>query len=93
MRPLPVPLSDTDMHGRKTGIGKRHFEAGKIENSFSLLFTHVGARKKLMARISKSEPLILKSKPLIFCSLKTPSHQPETNGYAVNRISAELAGG
>ena len=48
MRPLPVPLSDTDMHGRKTGTGKRYFEAGKIENSFSLLFTHVGARKKYL---------------------------------------------
>ena len=31
----------------------------------------MGARKKLVARISKSEPLILKSKPLIFCPLKT----------------------
>ena len=31
----------------------------------------MGTRKKLVARISKSEPLILKSKPLIFCPLKT----------------------
>ena len=31
----------------------------------------MGAKKKLVARISKSEPLILKSKPLIFCPLKT----------------------
>ncbi len=31
----------------------------------------MGAKKKLVARILKSEPLILKSKPLIFCPLKT----------------------
>jgi hypothetical protein len=31
----------------------------------------MGAKKKLVARISKSEPLILKSKPLIFFPLKT----------------------
>ena len=33
----------------------------------------MGAKKKLVARISKSEPLILKSKPLIFSPLKTRS--------------------
>jgi hypothetical protein len=33
----------------------------------------MGARKKLVARILKSEPLILKSKPLIFRPLKTRS--------------------
>ena len=31
----------------------------------------MGTRKKLVARISKSEPLILKSKPLIFRPMKT----------------------
>jgi hypothetical protein len=31
----------------------------------------MGAKKKLVARILKSEPLILKSKPLIFCPVKT----------------------
>jgi hypothetical protein len=31
----------------------------------------MGANKKLVARILKSEPLILKSKPLILCPLKT----------------------
>ena len=33
----------------------------------------MGAKKKLVARILKSEPLILKSKPLIFRPLKTRS--------------------
>ena len=46
---------------------KRH---PKNENRFSALFTRMGAKKKLVARILKSEPLILKSKPLIFCPLK-----------------------
>ena len=41
------------------------------ENWFSARKPHMGARKKLVARISKSEPLILKSKPLIFRPLKT----------------------
>ena len=31
----------------------------------------MGERKKLVARISKFEPLILKSKPLMFCPVKT----------------------
>ena len=43
----------------------------KIENWFSVIKTHTGVKKKLVARILKSEPLILKSKPLIFCPLKT----------------------
>ena len=47
---------------------KRH---PKNENRFSALFTRMGAKKKLVARILKSEPLILKSKPLIFRPLKT----------------------
>ena len=43
----------------------------KNENWFSVCLSHMGAKKKLVARILKSEPLILKSKPLIFCPLKT----------------------
>ena len=36
-----------------------------------MLFTPLGERKKLVARISKSEPLILKSEPLIFHPFQT----------------------
>ena len=46
------------------------FQVWKSENWFSACFTHMGAKKKLVARISKSEPLILKSKPLIFSLLQ-----------------------
>ena len=40
----------------------------------------MGARKKLVARILKSEPLILKFKPLISAPLKTRPAVPVTNG-------------
>ena len=56
--------------GGKSGA-KPTFPVRKNENLFSMRLPHIGARKKLVARISKSEPLILKSKPLIFCPLKT----------------------
>ena len=67
----PQTCSNTDIVRRKTGAGKRAFQVRKIENWFSERLPRMGARKKLVARISKSEPLILKSKPLIFCPLKT----------------------
>ena len=38
---------------------------------FTGIYTPLGANKKLVARISKSEPLILKSKAHIFCPMKT----------------------
>ena len=43
----------------------------KSENWFSAVLAHMGAKKKLVARILKSEPLILKSKPLIFHPVET----------------------
>ena len=61
-------------HGHKYcgfSYEKRHFQVRKIENWFSERLPHMGDKKKLVARISKSEPLILKSKPLIFCPQKT----------------------
>ena len=45
--------------------------AGDFENLFTGIYTQLGANKKLVARISKSEPLILKSKAHILCSMKT----------------------
>ena len=60
---------------RKLCDRKGRFRARKDENWFSARLPHLGERKKLVARILKSEPLILKSKPLIFCPLKT---RPET---------------
>jgi len=36
----------TDKRRRKTGAGKRVFSVLKIENWFSAVFTHVGAKKK-----------------------------------------------
>ena len=59
------------MGRRKTGAGGRPLRVRENGNWFSERLPHMGERKKLVARISKSEPLILKSKPLIFCSLKT----------------------
>ena len=62
----------------------------------------MGAKKKLVARISKSEPLILKSKPLIFHPLKTcygnaRKMQTKTdcalNSACCCRINAEQPGG
>ena len=38
---------------------------------FTGIYTLLGANKKLVARISKSEPLILKSKAHIFYPMKT----------------------
>ena len=38
---------------------------------FTGIYTLLGANKKLVARISKSEPLILKSKAQILCYMKT----------------------
>ena len=55
----------------KTRAEKRAFQVLKIENWFSERLPRMGEKKKLVARILKSEPLILKSKPLIFCPLKT----------------------
>ena len=61
----------------------------------------MGAKKKLVARISKSEPLILKSKPLIFHPVKTAlKHAPEMqtktdcalNSACCCRINAERPG-
>ena len=57
--------------GWKTCAAKRAFRVLKIENWFSVYLPRMGAKKKLVARILKSEPLILKSKPLIFCPVKT----------------------
>ena len=51
----------------KTGV----FGA-EIGNWFSERLPQMGERKKLVARISKSEPLILKSKPLIFLPHENP---------------------
>ena len=45
--------------------------AGDFENLFTGIYTPLGANKKLVARISKSEPLILKSKAHIFYPMKT----------------------
>ena len=70
-------------HGHKYcgfSYEKRHFQVRKIENWFSERLPHMGDKKKLVARISKSEPLILKSKPLIFHLVKTARLVPETNG-------------
>ena len=51
--------------------------------------TGVGAKRKLVARISKSEPLILKSKPLIF---RPPETRPAGAGnqWPFGRISVCL---
>ena len=60
--------------GKKDNVkrsGNNSFFVRKIENWFSERLPRMGAKKKLVARILKSEPLILKSKPLIFCPLKT----------------------
>ena len=66
------------IHEWKIFVLKRRFPVRKNENWFSAHLPHVGAKKKLVARISKSEPLILKSKPLIFCPLKTTlKHAPK----------------
>ena len=54
----------------------------EIGNWFSERLPHMGERKKLVARISKSEPLILKSKPLIFCPLKT---RPKTGAKKADK--------
>ena len=62
--------------GKKDNVkrsGNNSFFVRKIENWFSERLPRMGAKKKLVARILKSEPLILKSKPLIFCPLKTRS--------------------
>ena len=62
--------------GKKDNVkrsGNNSFFVRKDENCVSVFYTRMGAKKKLMARISKYEPLILKSKPLIFCPLKTRS--------------------
>ena len=67
----PQTCSNTDIVRRKNGAGKRAFQVRKSENWFSERLPRMGAKKKLVARISKSEPLILKSKPLIFHPVKT----------------------
>ena len=68
---LPFPTGSSRLHGWKNRAGKRAFSGRKSENWFSERLPRMGAKKKLVARISKSEPLILKSKPLIFCPVKT----------------------
>ena len=58
--------------GRQSYLATAHDKSTGRRPAFS--FTRgkgFGAKKKLVARILKSEPLILKSKPLIFCPLKT----------------------
>ena len=60
--------------GKKDNVkrsGNNSFFVRKIENWFSERLPRMGAKKKLVARILKSEPLILKSKPLIFCVPET----------------------
>ena len=62
----------------KTRAEKRAFQVRKIENWFSERLPRMGEKKKLVARILKSEPLILKSKPLIFHPVETAlKHSPK----------------
>ena len=76
----------------KTGHVKGWFQAGKNENWFSARSPHMGAKKKLVARILKSEPLISKSKPLFFCPLKNPFENSLKNAD-VFRLTYSAPGG
>ena len=70
MRQLPesqIRKKTNENRTQKTTVS----EQKKVKTDFQRIYTHMGAKKKLVARISKSEPLILKSKPLIFCPMKT----------------------
>ena len=67
--------------GRQSYLATAHDKSAGRRPAFS--FTRgkgFGAKKKLVARILKSEPLILKFKPLIFRPLKPVQLMPVTNG-------------
>ena len=77
---LYVNAGQEGQAGRQSYLAAAHDKSAGRRPAFS--FTRgkgFGAKKKLVARILKSEPLILKSKPLIFRPLKTRSKKHPKN--------------